>query len=189
MSDQRNGGIAWTDQTAVIDRNGRRIRYYAKKRPWSPGVQERKKYAALGLKWCRGCKAWLGAEHEVKQGACKGHRNAEYRAQYAAGGKVAISQRVHARKRKIAALPKVGVECLMEHFEGKCAYCGKPATAFDHVAPVISGGETVPGNIVPACTSCNSSKKHRPLDEWLAGRTVSSYLIDTLILSECSHYG
>lgn len=52
--------------------------------------------------------------------------------------------------------------------EGKCAYCeidldlsGTTATAFvvEHVVPVSSGGPDNIANYVPACVSCNASKR------------------------------
>lgn len=41
-----------------------------------------------------------------------------------------------------------------------CFYCGKknvPLT-IDHIIPISAGGEHTPQNVVPACTTCNSSK-------------------------------
>lgn len=45
-------------------------------------------------------------------------------------------------------------------FGGLCAYgCGRESTATDHIWPVDRGGKSRPGNLVPACKPCNSSKK------------------------------
>lgn len=43
---------------------------------------------------------------------------------------------------------------------GKCFYCGKKARPVtqDHLVPISKGGGHVAGNVVVACTSCNSSK-------------------------------
>lgn len=48
-----------------------------------------------------------------------------------------------------------------------CAYCdsGDRLTK-DHVVPLSRGGSNSIGNIVPACLSCNSSKRDRLLIEW-----------------------
>jgi 5-methylcytosine-specific restriction endonuclease McrA len=60
-------------------------------------------------------------------------------------------------------------------YDGKCAYCNERpegALSMDHVVPVSRGGSHSIGNIVPACLSCNSSKKDRLLIEWRARRAL-----------------
>jgi hypothetical protein len=36
------------------------------------------------------------------------------------------------------------------------------------------GGDTVPGNIVPACSKCDDPKRSLPYDEWAVGSTPGS---------------
>ncbi len=47
--------------------------------------------------------------------------------------------------------------------QGLCHYCQKkfPSSqlTMDHVVPLARGGESKPGNIVPACSDCNRNKK------------------------------
>lgn len=31
----------------------------------------------------------------------------------------------------------------------------------DHVVPIVRGGLSTKGNVVPACKTCNSDKQHR----------------------------
>ena len=54
--------------------------------------------------------------------------------------------------------------------EGRCYYCGKefsPAElGMDHVVPLIRGGKSTKGNVVPACKDCNNRKKHLLPSEW-----------------------
>ena len=54
--------------------------------------------------------------------------------------------------------------------EGTCYYCkGKfrPAElTMDHIVPIIRGGKSSKGNVVPACKECNSKKKHMLPVEW-----------------------
>lgn len=55
-------------------------------------------------------------------------------------------------------------------FFGKteCVYCGnKDVKRWDHLISIRSGGETVIGNIVPACSRCDDSKQHFPFEEWM----------------------
>jgi 5-methylcytosine-specific restriction endonuclease McrA len=61
----------------------------------------------------------------------------------------------------------------MEDFDGRCAYCGSPATTWDHIVPVSKGGSTTPSNVVPACASCNSSKNDRDVAEWMTDKGLS----------------
>jgi 5-methylcytosine-specific restriction protein A len=43
-----------------------------------------------------------------------------------------------------------------------CAWrCGRVATTADHVIPLAKGGSNDPGNLVPACAPCNSSRGSR----------------------------
>ena len=53
---------------------------------------------------------------------------------------------------------------------GICHYCGgkfKPADlTMDHLIPIVRGGKTVQGNLVPACKECNSKKKYLLPTEW-----------------------
>ncbi len=36
----------------------------------------------------------------------------------------------------------------------------------EHIVPIIRGGKSAKGNIVPACKECNSKKKHMVPLEW-----------------------
>jgi len=54
--------------------------------------------------------------------------------------------------------------------EGKCFYCGAAVISkdltMDHIIPVIRGGKSTKGNLVPACKDCNNKKKHSLPMEW-----------------------
>ena len=53
---------------------------------------------------------------------------------------------------------------------GRCYYCGrtfKPSDlTMDHLVPIVRGGKSVPGNLVPACKECNGKKKYLLPSEW-----------------------
>ena len=54
--------------------------------------------------------------------------------------------------------------------DGRCHYCGRHvgvnALTMDHVVPLIRGGRSVRGNLVPACKDCNSKKQSLLPWEW-----------------------
>jgi len=53
---------------------------------------------------------------------------------------------------------------MQEYFGFRCAYCGQEADlTMDHVVPISKEGPHTQSNIVPACQSCNSSKKDNRL--------------------------
>ncbi len=53
---------------------------------------------------------------------------------------------------------------------GVCYYCSRkfrPAElTMDHLIPIVRGGKSMQGNIVPACKECNSKKKYLLPAEW-----------------------
>ena len=51
--------------------------------------------------------------------------------------------------------------------EPECVYCGSEIGRWDHVVPVMQGGEAVLGNTVPACPRCHDSKRDLPFEEWM----------------------
>jgi len=48
--------------------------------------------------------------------------------------------------------------------QGKCHYCGKKFApeelTMDHLLPLVRGGKSTKGNIVPCCKECNNAKKY-----------------------------
>lgn len=54
--------------------------------------------------------------------------------------------------------------------EGICYFCRKKFNpkelTMDHIVPLIRGGHSTKGNIVPACKECNTKKKHMLPWEW-----------------------
>jgi|TARA_S200002703_G_scaffold110695_1_gene96312 5-methylcytosine-specific restriction endonuclease McrA len=55
-------------------------------------------------------------------------------------------------------------QSILEAWEHRCAYCGKPATTLDHVRPRSKGGQTDRANLISCCASCNSRKGS---DDWV----------------------
>jgi 5-methylcytosine-specific restriction endonuclease McrA len=103
-------------------------------------------------------------------------RRANHKWQTSEVGRAAMVRARHRRRSKMAEVEwsftaEDWAACL-EWFDNKCAYCATAADLHqEHVIPLEHGGPYVPGNIVPACGSCNSSKTTKPLDEWFAKQT------------------
>ncbi len=59
--------------------------------------------------------------------------------------------------------------------QGICHYCRRrfrPAElTMDHIIPLVRGGRSTKGNVVPCCKDCNNRKKHRLPMEWEGGLT------------------
>ena len=164
---------------------------YRRAKP-GPSQRDRKVKFAAGFSWCRLCKDWK-LSSMVHAGLCRPHINAENRRRYAESSRFRMERRQHAhsRKRGVAPIPPEAQEMILEEFDGVCAYCDAKAQTWDHIVPIVEGGGTTPGNIVPACTACNSSKKHRKVFEWLkaTNRTPTERFLNRYILSECGLWG
>jgi len=83
--------------------------------------------------------------------------------------------------------------------EPGCALCGsREVRRWDHLVAINRGGETVVGNIVPSCATCDDSKRDLPYEEWMGhsaeGSPASRGVIDVaerLESIQCyvSHFG
>ena len=53
---------------------------------------------------------------------------------------------------------------------GRCHYCGRSTPprelTMDHVVPIVRGGTSQKGNVVPCCKECNSRKRDLLPLEW-----------------------
>jgi 5-methylcytosine-specific restriction endonuclease McrA len=60
---------------------------------------------------------------------------------------------------------------VFERDEYRCVYCGEVFPAdqltIDHVQARVRGGDRSGGNLVTACSGCNTAKGHRRLGEFL----------------------
>ena len=54
--------------------------------------------------------------------------------------------------------------------DGLCYFCNKKfppnELTMDHIVPLIRGGKSTKGNVVPSCKECNNKKKHMLPLEW-----------------------
>lgn len=131
------------------------------------GTSERRKMNKLGLKWCARCERWLFSK-EVSKGLCKFHQRETQREQYA---KNPEPYKRNSMLRRLDPIPFDELDYLFRYLNGMCAYCSESdAESWDHIIPVSKGGKSEPGNLVPVCKSCNSSKNDRDLIEWMGSK-------------------
>lgn len=103
-------------------------------------------------------------------------RNSKLRAKYAADPVYRARIQIYAAaRRQWAEEGDLTVDqwlATWDAYDGRCAYCFGSANSMDHVIPRVRGGTNTKGNVVPACRSCNSRKRHRLPFEWLGGLTA-----------------
>ena len=87
-----------------------------------------------------------------------------------------VAQHNNRRARKFGNPGYVGVNGLewrraLNRAAGECSYCGcKGKLVMDHIVPLARGGRHAPGNVAPACVTCNSSKSDLFVAEWRHGK-------------------
>ncbi len=68
-------------------------------------------------------------------------------------------------------------EQIFERDEYRCVYCGEvfPADQLtvDHVQARVRGGDRSGGNLVTACSGCNTAKGHRRVGDFLHDNAVA----------------
>jgi 5-methylcytosine-specific restriction endonuclease McrA len=79
------------------------------------------------------------------------------------------SKRRKAQMRNSVAIQVSGqeIKARFAEFNHRCAYCGADGDLhIEHVVPISRGGGHALGNIVPACESCNYSKRDHDPEAW-----------------------
>lgn len=70
---------------------------------------------------------------------------------------------------------KADQDAVLEFLGDRCVYCGSEEfKRWDHLVAVTRGGETVAGNLVPACAACDDSKQAEEFDVWMRGAAPKS---------------
>lgn len=95
----------------------------------------------------------------------------EYHRQYARLNKEKVKINGHNYRSRKLSLPSTLTETqwdnIKQHFNNRCAYCGrKSPLAQEHFLPISKGGEYTINNIIPSCKSCNSKKHNNLFNEW-----------------------
>jgi len=87
------------------------------------------------------------------------------------------SKRRKAQMRDSVAIQVQGreIRARFAEFDHRCAYCGADGDLhIEHVVPISRGGGHAIGNIVPACESCNYSKRDHDAEPWYRGQPFYS---------------
>jgi len=75
---------------------------------------------------------------------------------------------------------QISVAALRQRFNefgNCCGYCGDGGDMqIEHVEPISKGGAHDIGNIVPACSRCNTSKRNHGMEEWYRSQPFFSEL-------------
>ena len=95
-----------------------------------------------------------------------------------------LYHREKAKRRKVqnrgqtpVQIPVAALRQRFNEFGNCCAYCGDGGDMqIEHLEPISKGGAHDIGNIVPACASCNTSKRSHPMEAWYRSQSFFSEL-------------
>jgi hypothetical protein len=81
-----------------------------------------------------------------------------------------------ARRRAVHPVTRAQIDARFALWDNRCAFCGVDAThernhgherlTVEHVLALTKGGLDEAENIIPACSTCNTSKNNSPIEDW-----------------------
>lgn len=81
------------------------------------------------------------------------------------------NRRAYREMNSVSDLTEQEWQRVLDLFGGRCAYCGSDGKITrDHVVPLTKGGGYTSTNIVPCCSSCNSKKHNKDMEQWYIGK-------------------
>ncbi len=83
---------------------------------------------------------------------------------------ISVSEEAIRRERNKARELRASQWWKRKRAAGICHHCGGKFApldlTMDHLVPIVRGGRSSKGNVVPSCNNCNSERKHRlPFEE------------------------
>lgn len=115
------------------------------------------------------------SEHpETKEAADRARSRLRFRLRYQNDADLRLYNREKSKRRKVkqrgqtaVQIPVAALRRRFNDFGNCCAYCGTGGDMqMDHVKPISKNGAHDIGNIVPACSTCNTSKKAHEMEAW-----------------------
>lgn len=131
---------------------------------------------AQRLYWRENPEAW--AEERKRRDREEWHRL------YRTNPDLRLYHREKSKRRKAAnrgqtpvQIPVSAIRRRFNEFGNCCAYCGQAGEMeIEHVIPISKDGPHDIGNIVPACSRCNTSKRSHDMETWYRSQSFFSEL-------------
>lgn len=150
----------------------RKAKAYAASRRW---VKENIEYSKQYMReWARNDKEQNPEKYEESQRRRKENQTEEQKLRAKETRRRNNRKHKHERLRieeqdrwRVGEIDWVAYDKTLELFDFKCVYCREPATTVDHIVAIKRGGTNHHTNLIPACSSCNSSKWKHDLGVWL----------------------
>jgi len=143
----------WVIAASIIWRKAHPEKANAASKKWCDANPERVK--ARKREWCDANLERAKATSKIWHVA-----NPEKTKQY-------IHRRRAAKRSLLSTLTVAQWEAIKQYFNNACCYCGEEKPLHqEHFLALSKGGEYTRNNIVPACKSCNSSKRDKTFFAW-----------------------
>lgn len=122
--------------------------------------KRRERYYADPERWRQKTRDWIDANREHKRA-----RDSQYAKAHPEVYKASAARR---KARKLQnGIYFISQKEMRKLYASPCLYCGSTQRIeADHVIPIVRGGTHSIGNLVPACKSCNASKRQQTITEW-----------------------
>jgi 5-methylcytosine-specific restriction endonuclease McrA len=131
---------------------------------WLPPLKKRSD-AIPRCKKCRNKVRYSKTEDAAKARAKRWSKTPKGRL----AGQVHRNRRRALKRSVVATLTAQEWQDILTFHNHACVYCGATGNLeMDHFHPLSKGGDFTKNNIVPACRSCNASKRDRPAWEFMS---------------------
>lgn len=117
---------------------------------------------------------YLREHPEIRREADRIRSREDHRRRYLTDPDYRLYHRQKSKRRKAQMRDSVAIQlsgkqvrARFAQFDHRCAYCGAEGDLhIEHVVPISKGGTHALGNVIPACESCNYSKRDHEVERW-----------------------